>query len=96
MPPDRNLGLLQAVQTARAAYEGAYDTLLGELSEDWLVLALLCAPRRRRGGKRQRPSEDDLTSSRRQVVEHFERLLELRDRLAAAQKAYDDRQVDED
>jgi hypothetical protein len=93
---DRNLGLLQAVQAAKAAYEATYDDLLSRLGDDWGLLAVFCGSRLGKARHRQRPTEADLLESRSSLVHEIELLLDLRDRLVAAQLAYNQRDKSED
>lgn len=96
MSKDRNLGLLQAVQDAWDEYEAAYDAATAALSDDWILLARLRAPRKRKRHADWRPKTTDLEESRLDAEEALRKLLEARARLIAAQAAYDERTVEED
>lgn len=95
MSKDRNLGLLQAVQEAWDAFEIAYDAATAALSDDWILLARLRAPRKRNRHSDWRPNTTDLQASVQDAQGALRDLWEARARLIAAQSAYNARTVEE-
>ena len=96
MSKDRNVSLLQAVLEAWEAYNAAYDEVLCALSDDWMVLAALRAARKYNRRADWRPKPTDLQERAQELEAALRKLKEAREKLTAAQAAYDARIVDDE
>ena len=96
MAKDRNLGLLHAVQDAWAEYEATYDEALGAMSDNWLLLSALRAPRKYNRRAERRPTTTDLGESAKDLEAALRKLSGAREKVIAAQAAYDARNVEDD